>query len=184
MLYIHPPTPLPVLSTIPKPRSRSHIRIINNPYFKLTFELWVINLLLTTTREDHVTVSFVWLQGVDQTAILDCTTMAEPPYYILVSHSPLSAQTPGAPSTALCHPVIQYHYADDSPLSLLPQTAGEHVLVLDYDPASPNAKSISANVAVTALKVAEAPGAIAAEDELRKNDRMYILETTTTGEDK
>lgn len=110
--------------------------------------------------------------------------MTEPPYYILVSQSPLSAHTPGVPSTALCHPLIQYHYADDSPLSLFPKTNGEHVLVLDYDPVSSTAKSISTNVAVTALKVAEAPGASAAEDEPKKNDRMYILETTTTGEDK
>jgi hypothetical protein len=34
---------------------------------------------------------------------------------------------------------------------------------------------------VTGVKVAEAPGAAAAdEDELKKNDKMYIVETTTT----
>jgi hypothetical protein len=104
-----------------------------------------------------------------------------PPYYILFSHSSISTATP-APSTSLGHPTIQYHYADDSPLSLLPQSAGEHVLVLDYDPAStppPTVKSISKNMVVTGLKVAEAPGAAAADEgDVKRNDRMYIVETT------
>jgi hypothetical protein len=112
----------------------------------------------------------------------------EPPYYILVSHSPLSTNAPGALSNALGHPQIQYHYADDSPLALLPQTANENVLVLDYDPTipiSPAAKSMSKNMVVTGVKVAEAPGAAVDEDEWKKNDKMYILETTTTAsEDK
>jgi hypothetical protein len=108
----------------------------------------------------------------------------EPPHYILVSQSSLSAHTPGAPSTALCHPIIQYHYADDSPLSILPQSPGEQVVILDYDSTSPTAKSISTNSAVTVLKVAEAPGAGAAEDESKKNNKMYILETSTIDGDK
>jgi hypothetical protein len=110
------------------------------------------------------------------------STTTEPPYYILFSHSPLSSNNPGALSTSLGHPIIQYHYADDSPLSLLPQSADEHVLVLDYDPnstAPPTVKSISNSMVVTGFKVAEAPGA--ASDEVTRNDRMYILETTTTG---
>src|SRR5262245_34815272 len=104
-----------------------------------------------------------------------------PPYYILVSQSPLPPHIPGAPSAALSHPIIQYYYADDSPLSLLPQSVDDHVVILDYHPAAPTptAKSISRNLAVTGLKVAEAPGAAAADDDLKKNDRMYILETTT-----
>jgi len=113
-------------------------------------------------------------------------TCSEPPYYILVSHSPLSTNTPGVLSNALGHPQIQYHYADDSPLALLPQTPNEHVLVLDYDPTiptSPTAKSMSRNMVVTSVKVAEAPGAAADEDELKKNDKMYILETTTASDD-
>jgi len=36
---------------------------------------------------------------------------------------------------------------------------------------------------VTGVKVAEAPGAAASEDELKKNDQMYILETTSAGSD-
>ena len=111
----------------------------------------------------------------------------EPPFYILCSSSPISATVPGAPSTTLGHPTIQYHYADDSPFVLLPQTQDEQVLVLDWDPntapaSAPTVRSISRNVAVTAVRVAEAPGA-AAEDEVR-NDRMYILETTTAFDDK
>jgi hypothetical protein len=111
--------------------------------------------------------------------------MMAPPYYILVSQSSLPPHASGAPSAALSHPIIQYYYADDSPLSLLPQSVDDHVVILDYHPTAPTpaAKSISRNLAVTGLKVAEAPGAAAAEDDLKKNDRMYILETTT-GEDR
>lgn len=116
----------------------------------------------------------------------------EPPYYILVSHSPLDSQNT---SSTLSHPVVQYHYADDSPLALLPHTPDEHVLVLDYtdltssgvDSASvPTVKSISRNLAVTGVKVSEAPGAATAHEELQinRNDKMYIVETCTTTEDR
>lgn len=121
------------------------------------------------------------------------TLTTEPPFYILVSHSSLlnNSTTPSTSSTTLGHPSIQYHYADDSPLSLVPQTADEHVLVLDYNPTNmssnvPTIKSISRSLAVTGVKVSEAPGATAAHDELKikRNDKMYILETCTTMEDK
>jgi hypothetical protein len=122
------------------------------------------------------------------------TSTTEPPYYILVSHSNLSNNTTasgvGTSSTSLAHPIIQYHYADDSPLSLLPQSPDEHVLVLDYDGLQlgtvPTIKSISSNLALTGVKVSEAPGAATAHDELKinRNDKMYILETCTTMEDK
>jgi len=122
----------------------------------------------------------------------------EPPYYILVSHSSLSNNTAvsgvGTSSTPLEHPIIQYHYADDSPHSLLPRSPNEHVLVLDYDfshtgictSAVPTIKSISNQLALIGVKVSEAPGAAAAHDELKikRNDKMYILETCTTKEDK
>lgn len=118
--------------------------------------------------------------------------MTAPPYYILVSHSNLSnnitASGVGTSSTSLGHPIIQYHYADDSPLSLLPQTQDEHVLVLDYDGSRtlPTIKSTSSRLALTGIKVSEAPGAAAAHDELKinRNDKMYILETCATMEDK
>ena len=116
----------------------------------------------------------------------------KPPYYILVSHSPLDLQ---ATSSTLTHPVVQYHYADDSPLALLPHTPDEHVLVLDYTDLTssavestgvPAVKSISRMLAVTAVKVSEAPGAAAAHEELQinRNDNMYIVETCTMTEDK
>ncbi|KAG7450333.1 uncharacterized protein BT62DRAFT_927648 [Guyanagaster necrorhizus] len=101
-----------------------------------------------------------------------------PPYYILFSNSSLSP----APSTTLGHPAIQYHYADDSLLSLLPQYPQEHVLLLDYDPSSsapPAVKSISKNMSVTGLKIEDAPG-VAAVDEsgTKRVEKMFIIETT------
>ncbi|KAJ3923017.1 hypothetical protein F5877DRAFT_32472 [Lentinula edodes] len=102
----------------------------------------------------------------------------DPPYYILFSTQP-------ANSSSLGHPTIQYHYADDSPLALLPQHTDEHVLLLEYDQTSPmpTVTSTSRTLAVTGIKVEEAPGAAVAED--RHNDRMYIIEATTVlAEDK
>lgn len=111
-------------------------------------------------------------------------TSGELPYYIFVSNSSLLSATQAAPSSLLLHPSIQYHYQDDSPLELLPRSEDEHVLVLDYDPAGlsqPSAKSTSSNIAVTSLKVTDAPGAAASSsDELpSKNDKMYIIHTST-----
>ncbi|KAI0374244.1 hypothetical protein BV20DRAFT_987288 [Pilatotrama ljubarskyi] len=110
-------------------------------------------------------------------------TPRDPPYYVLVSHSQ-SLSNPAAPaSTSLSHPVIEYHYADDAPISLLPQHPGECVLVLDYDPArpaSPTVKSLSPDLAISAVKVTDAPGAaVAGEPALSSNNSMYLIETTT-----
>ncbi|ESK98376.1 hypothetical protein Moror_126 [Moniliophthora roreri MCA 2997] len=101
------------------------------------------------------------------------TGTTEPPYYILFTESSSSSNTLG-------HPTIQYHYADDSPLSLLPQYPDEHVILLDYDPASsiPTVVSTSKSLAVTGLSIKEAPGAAASEE--KHNDRMYIIETTSS----
>ncbi|KAI0932294.1 hypothetical protein AcW2_000966 [Taiwanofungus camphoratus] len=113
-------------------------------------------------------------------------TAEEPPYYILVSYNPLLIDTPAPASTSLGHPVIEYHYADDSPHSLLPQFPGEHVLVLDFDPTKntfPIAKSLSKELAVTGLKVSNAPGTGIAEEELHRNNKMHVLETTTVPEE-
>ncbi|TDL28681.1 hypothetical protein BD410DRAFT_781205 [Rickenella mellea] len=97
--------------------------------------------------------------------------MSELPYYILLSQ----------PSSSLVHPAIQYHFADDPPISLLPSSPGETVLVLDYDPSSSNppaAQSLSTNTAVTSVKVTDAPGAaVAKEGEPKRNDKMFIIET-------
>ncbi|KAJ6574814.1 hypothetical protein B0H19DRAFT_1125875 [Mycena capillaripes] len=97
-----------------------------------------------------------------------------PPFYILCS----------APNAALVHPTIQYHYNDDPPLALVPHPS-EHVLVLDYDPettAPPTVQSISPSISVTGLRVEEAPGAAAAaaeEGNVARNDRMFIIDTTS-----
>ena len=117
---------------------------------------------------------------------------ASPPYYILISQTDLAANPSQQPalSSSLSHPIIQFHYADDSPLALLPQSPNEQVLVLDYDPSSssaqPIAKSISHNVALSGMKVAEAPGAGATLEagDKKVNDKMYILEFITANEER
>ncbi|KAJ6627219.1 hypothetical protein B0H10DRAFT_2210610 [Mycena sp. CBHHK59/15] len=103
----------------------------------------------------------------------------DPPFYILCARTSLAAPTP---APALVHPAIQYHYADDPPLALLPHPA-EHVLVLDFRPPAPapTVHSFSPAVAVTALRIEEAPGA-AADAVPRRNDRMYIVETTAAAD--
>ncbi|EJF66629.1 hypothetical protein BD309DRAFT_949702 [Dichomitus squalens] len=105
----------------------------------------------------------------------------DPPYYVLISHSQ-SLNIPSVPtSTSLSHPVIEYHYADDAPISLLPQYPGEHVLVLDYDPGrpgTPTVKSLSPDLVVSALKVADPPGAsVAGEPAITNNSNIYVIET-------
>ncbi|KAF9066006.1 hypothetical protein BDP27DRAFT_1331261 [Rhodocollybia butyracea] len=93
--------------------------------------------------------------------------MMDPPYYILFSTQPAS----------LGHPIIQYQYADDSPLALLPQHPDEQVLLLEYNEnASVTVTSTSRTLAVKGVKSEEAPGAAA---ENKHNDKMYIIEATT-----
>ncbi|KAJ7169592.1 hypothetical protein C8R46DRAFT_1217272 [Mycena filopes] len=92
------------------------------------------------------------------------------PYYILCG---------------LVHPAIHYHYADDNPRALIP-ALDEHVLILDYDPhsdAPPTVQSISPSISVTGVRVEEAPGA-AAEGDAARNDRMFIIDTTTSAQDR
>ncbi|KAI0053290.1 hypothetical protein FA95DRAFT_1568632 [Auriscalpium vulgare] len=102
------------------------------------------------------------------------------PYYLLVSHAAQPAAT-GLSSILLSHPVIQYHYADDSPLSLLPRFPAEQVLVLDHDPtpdATPRARSIAGRATVTDVRMTDAPGAGATPDDQGKSRKMFILQTT------
>lgn len=109
----------------------------------------------------------------------------EPPYYILVAHTSLQHNSAGQ-SNALIHADIEYRYADDSPLSLLPRFPDEHVLVFNYDPASatkPTISSASSQLALSGVKVLPAPGARVDED-ASKNDNMYILEVTSTSGDQ
>jgi hypothetical protein len=111
-------------------------------------------------------------------------TVEKPPYYVFVANSSLLATQSTPPSSLLSHPNIQYHYLDDSPLTLLPQSPDEHVLVLDYDPANitaPTVKSISNNIAVTGIKVTDAPGAgvVHSNDAPSKNDKLYIIQVNS-----
>ncbi|KAG8219957.1 hypothetical protein J3R82DRAFT_962 [Butyriboletus roseoflavus] len=111
--------------------------------------------------------------------------MSGPPYYILVAHSSLQHNS-AAQSNALIHADIEYRYADDPPLSLLPRFADEHVLVFNYDPSSatkPTISSTSSQLALSGIKVLPAPGARADEDS-SKNDNMYIIEVASTSDDQ
>lgn len=109
------------------------------------------------------------------------------PHYVLVSSSSRAQPTAvGAAAAAaapiLSHPILQYHYANDRPLSLLPESAGEQVLLLDYDPlkpASTRVQSISGNAAITGIRVTDAPGAGSAEEDVCLSNKMFVLETTT-----
>jgi hypothetical protein len=104
------------------------------------------------------------------------------PYYVLVSTQAQSTAATGSATPVLNHPVLQYHYANDSPLSPLPRSPNEQVLVLDYDPLTPQftrAQSMSGSSAVTGIKVTEAPGAGSAEGDAGWCKSMFVLETTT-----
>jgi hypothetical protein len=122
----------------------------------------------------------------------DCRTlMTGPPYYILISQSDSSPSSqPQIPlSTSLSHPILQYHYLDDSPLALLPRAPDEQVLLLDYNPNAPPdfqpmVRSVSTGVAMSSIKVLEAPGASAELVGASVSEKMYILGTTTSPDDK
>ncbi len=106
-----------------------------------------------------------------------------PPHYILVSQGCLPATTGGAGQSALTAPVltfpiIHYHYADDPPLSLMPSKDRENI-ILDYDPSSdqsPIVRSVSEGLAVTGVKVTDAPGIIKGD----KNPNMFVIEAVST----
>ncbi|EKM60982.1 uncharacterized protein PHACADRAFT_247247 [Phanerochaete carnosa HHB-10118-sp] len=109
-----------------------------------------------------------------------------PPYYILVSQSPLPSGSTASrpPYQSFTHPIIEYHYADDLPHALLPQNPQEHVLVLDYDPTStisPVAQILSTELAVLSVKATAAPASGPATDDSpnpKKNGQIYVIETT------
>jgi len=113
----------------------------------------------------------------------DRVAMSSPPYYVLLSHATLSSSSSHATvstTPTLTHPTIQYQFRDDPPLSF-PDAHNAHVLVMDYDPTSPDlvqVQSLSPQLAVTSLKVNDAPGAGSMpEDDEQKNNKMYVLET-------
>ncbi|KAI0307852.1 hypothetical protein B0F90DRAFT_75675 [Multifurca ochricompacta] len=124
--------------------------------------------------------------------------MEKVPYYVLISSTQPTATnattgTTGTGTTGtsdgvsglhavLSHPILQYHYTNDSPLSLLPRSPNEQVLVLDYDPVNPgltHAQSISGSSAITGIKVTDAPGAGSSEGESGWSNKMFVLETTS-----
>ncbi|KAI5122585.1 hypothetical protein M0805_004801 [Coniferiporia weirii] len=121
------------------------------------------------------------------------STKPEPPFYLLLQHAPL-AHTNNSPSSApavYSHPLVEYHFADDPPSALLPSSAAESVVVLDYDSCDfpPVVQSLHASFAIVGVKVTDAPGAAAAVsrpgDEVlpRRNDKMFIIETIANGGD-
>jgi len=98
------------------------------------------------------------------------------PYYVMLSQSNLVSPS----TTSLVHPIIQYHFADDNPHDILPTHEGESVIILDYEPGkvTPLVESASRNIAVTGIKVTDAPPSGTPTDgEPRRNDNMFILET-------
>lgn len=109
----------------------------------------------------------------------------EPPHYLLVSLSSLERSS-GFTSNSLAHANVEYRYADDSPLTLLPRHPDEHVLVLNHDPVKgevPAVQSTSPHMAVTNVKVSVAPGASTGEDHTR-NDNMFVVEVVSTSDDQ
>lgn len=111
------------------------------------------------------------------------TSSSCPPQFILLSHSNVSSSTTTSQFNAppkLSHPVIQYHLRDDPPIAL-DANDDTHVLVMDYDPASPDSvyvHSLSSQIAVTSLRVTSAPGT-ANDDDEPKNNNMYVIDTVS-----
>jgi hypothetical protein len=61
-----------------------------------------------------------------------------PPYYVLVSQSSVLGSTASnqASASVLMHPTVQYHYADDQPLDLLPTPGHANVIIVELEPHS------------------------------------------------
>lgn len=112
----------------------------------------------------------------------------EPPYYVLLSQTRLPGHAIAPGPTSFIHPVIEYHFADDPPHILLPNSPSESVIILDYDGSStPIAQSLHKSLAVNAVKVSEAPGAAVAavrEGQSNRNDKMYVIEIINGMEDR
>jgi hypothetical protein len=104
----------------------------------------------------------------------------KPPHFVLVSHSAQPEADAVGPARTLGHADIQYHYADDPPLALLPRSSDEQVLVLDYDPtgnAAPHAQSLSGPATVTGVLVTDAPGA-PTDESWPWSSKMFVVNTT------
>lgn len=112
----------------------------------------------------------------------------EPPFYVLVAHTQLPSYSVAGPGpTTLSHPTIQYHFADDPSHAILPSSDAETVIVLDYTSpaATPVAESLRKALAVTGVKMSEAPGtAVGTKDgDLKRNNKMYVVETMSLSEE-
>ena len=107
--------------------------------------------------------------------------MFEPPLYVLLQ--PNHPSTSSAPATFV-HPVIEYHFADDPATALLPTSANESVLVLDYSipDATPTVQSLHPGSAISNLRIVDAPGVASAQQAGPNipNDKMYIIETVSS----
>lgn len=106
--------------------------------------------------------------------------MHAPPLYVLLQPNLPSASS--APATFV-HPVIEYHFADDPPTALLPTSANESVLVLDYTSSDiiPTVQSLHSGSAISNLRIVDAPGVSSAkQSEPTINDKMYIIETVSS----
>jgi len=121
---------------------------------------------------------------------MSAETTPLPPRYILISQSNLPSSS--APSTAnetatsstLIFPDIQYHYADDPPLALLPSSKdAPPYLVMDWDPNAAAGdlvvRSLSDVVSVVGLKAVPAPG-VSDAVEHDTNTNMYVVETVNS----
>lgn len=116
------------------------------------------------------------------------TTTPLPPRYVLVSQSNLPSSTgltnDTAPSSVLVFPAIQYHYADDPPLALLPSSKDSPpYFVMDWDPNSAArdlvVRSLSDTVSIVGLKAVPAPG-MSDTVEHDVNTNMYVVETVSS----
>lgn len=109
------------------------------------------------------------------------TAESEPPFYVLLQNASGATQTTAGSASTFVHPTIEYHFADDPPSALLP-ASDEVVVIIDYNGPDlpPMVQSLHPDLAVTGIKIADAPGAAAAHP--RRNDKMYVLETVSCGD--
>lgn len=98
--------------------------------------------------------------------------MSGPPYFVLAS-----VASAASASSSLVHPVIHYQYADDELPPLGAMTA-QHTLIMDFNPTRPTqpiVHSLSPALAVTGVRVSDAPGA-------PPDAKIYVIDTVTTDE--
>jgi hypothetical protein len=113
---------------------------------------------------------------------------AGPPCFVLISESALSNTNYSTEHASLVHPIVHYRYADDPPLC--PTEAGTSLLMMDFDPTSPNSftvSSLSPHLAIDNVAVSEAPGAGSAgyiNGSPSSNNNLYVIRTLAVSNDK